>query len=181
MLTVDSLKAYLKLSGTGRDAGLQLIVDTINAKIPTLTRRDWQRAARTEKRRGTGTPDLVLRHIPVTEVASLTVNGTAVDVEDEDVVTLDGERGILTMENGGVFPEGARVLVAYTGGPDGWPDDLMGAALEMAAYCYKASGGLSSSKGLSGSDTFVEGAIENLPLVCGTLQYHTDSAAGYLT
>lgn len=181
MLTVDLLKSYLKLSGAGRDAGLQLIVNTINAKVPALTRRDWQQVARTEKRRGTGTPDLVLRHIPVTTLGSLTVDGTVVDVADEDVVTLDSDRGIVTLEGGAVFPEGARILVEYTGGPDGWPADLVGAALDMAAYCYKASGGVSSVKGVSGAETFVEGAIEHLPIVCGTLQHHTDSAAGYLT
>jgi hypothetical protein len=182
-LNLGELKAHLLVVGDDQDTRLQIICNGVNSRIASATSRDWKQDTRIETYRGTGTDALCLRHWPIAQLLGLSVDGTEWDVDDEDVVSVNGQDGILYRTDEDVWPRSRKqnISVTYIGGPDVVPEDLRLAALEMAVFVFQASGGRKSVDAGSSqiSMQLVDQAMEKLPTVQRAIEDHADWMRGY--
>jgi len=177
VITTQNLKDYLEISGSGRDGKISLVVFGVNSFVTNWTGRDWQQTSRNESYPGLGGRHLILKHYPVKTLTSLTEDGDTIDVSDSDEVELDADRGVIIRTGGVFFRTLERIYdVVYTGGPDGAPDDLKLAALEIAGFMYRASGGVRSRSFDDQSQDLFMSALHDLPTARAILDANTDSA-----
>lgn len=182
IITLGNLKDYLQAVGSGRDAKLQLLVDGVNDVVTEETGRDWTSKARDEYYAGSGTSRLVLAHYPIQSVSDISEDGTDVDHTDTEEVEIEHDRGILIRVNGVWWKTEEKVYrIQYTGGPASIPSDLKLAALDMAAWVYRQTGGLSSESSMSESMQLAQDSLLKLPAVRGTLERRSDAVRGYVS
>jgi len=82
LTTLEMVKSEIRLSGTAEDDFLKVLIDQATDTIQTWCRRVFSRETLSEKLYPTvPARSLVLSRWPVISVASVTVNGTAVDLE----------------------------------------------------------------------------------------------------
>jgi hypothetical protein len=124
---------------------------------------------------------LCLFHYPAKTLTAVVVDGSTLDHTNDQVVSLDGERGVLYRTDGGVWPKTNRpvIVISYTGGRDA-PDALKLAVLEVAAWIENSRGGrMSISAGGSRADLW-RGAMTDLPQAADIIDSYSDGARGYL-
>ena len=191
IFTTQELKDYLGVRGTGRDARMHLLRSMVDARVREYTARDWGSAERADELyEGSGTTVLALRHYPASDITKLEEDGTALDYTSDDVVQLRGEIGLLYRTDGGLrisrgkaFGIGGESLqvnkalyvISYTGGKI-VPEDLKGAALELASWVHQATG---SRKGMNAGGVTValfDKAMDEVPTAAEAINHHTDWA-----
>lgn len=182
-ITLAQLRAHLRLPASTGEAGdpidlaLLPLVDAANAFVVGATGRTWRVVDYTETLRGHGSPILSLPHYPIASVTSVVVEGSAIPATAYD---LDARNGILERVDGQDFGagQGRNITVTYKAGRTP-PSDLHLAALELAAFAYKASGGQMAVAADGVSVTLWKDAMAQLPLVRDALDRYTDPARGY--
>jgi hypothetical protein len=182
-ITLTQLRAHLRLPASTGEAGdpidvaLKPLVDGANAFVASATGRTWRVTDYTEVLRGHGSPMLSLPHYPIASVTSVVVDGETLDASAYDV---DARNGILERIDGTPFEagRGRTIAVTYKAGrlP---PADLHLAALELAAFAYRASGGQMAVSADGVSVTLWKDAMGELPLVRDALARYADPARGY--
>lgn len=154
LTTLANVKQYLQIDplDTDADALLQRMIDAASATIERFCGRTFLQATYTEVRDGSGQNRMTVRHIPLTAVASVTVNDKPVSarpsasgngfVFDEYGVKLTGY----------TFTDGYQnVVIQYTAGFATVPDDVEMACCELVSLKYKTIDRLGvTSKSLAG-------------------------------
>ena len=140
------LKAWLNISGISDDAMLQNLITRVSVTMQNWMNRTIPSAIYTETRDGNGSDTLVMPNMPITDVASVTVGGTAIPESPDGVQPgfVFGEWAVYLI--GYRFSTGRRnVQIVYTAGFASTPSDLAQACLEQCAYQYRAKGHIGQS------------------------------------
>lgn len=139
LATLADLKRYLSISGGNVDAELTALLDACSAMIEREMARQVTRGTRTERRHGNGLNMLQLRDAPIVSVASLTIDGQAIQNADSNNgvgYLFSGSQLFLT--GGPMFCRGTlNVSVTYDAGYETVPADLAHAVIETAAQAFK--------------------------------------------
>jgi len=166
---VADVKAFLSITGSSDDALLQTLVTNASAFVNNYCNRNLLSASYIEPRNGVGGDRLPFRQYPVTNVASVTIDGQTIPasasphgfgyVFDDDMLYL----------RGGLFPRGVQnVVIAYTAGFDTVPADLSQATVEIVATKYKRRTDLHvSGKTLNGE--VISYTMADVPASCKTV------------
>jgi uncharacterized phiE125 gp8 family phage protein len=147
LTTLAAVKRYLKVSLAEDpdkfDVELTRLLAAVSAQVRTDTGRalDVPAAQRVEPHDGDGGCELLLEQYPVTAVASVTVDGTAIParvlVTDNGHVLADAAIGRLVLV-GYTFTKGVQnVVVTYTAGYAAVPGDLEQAVIELVALAFR--------------------------------------------
>ena len=147
LTTIAAVKQYLKVDQAEDpakyDAELTRLISSVSQQARTATGRalDVPAAQRVETRDGDGRCVLLLAEYPVTAIASVTVDGTAIPVRpsatESGYVIGDAEIGKLVLV-GYSFTRGVQnVIVTYTAGYAAIPQDLEQAVIELVALGFK--------------------------------------------
>lgn len=153
--TVSQVKHLLPVSKsqTGDDPLIQRLITGCSTTVrnwigDALNSKDY-----TEVRDGTGTGKLILRHQPVTAVASVSLgppSGRSALVVDRDYVWTTYAIQLLA----GSFPKGvANVAVVYTAGYVAIPADIADNVAKVVALRYKEAERLGQSSKTLGAET----------------------------
>lgn len=127
LTTRNKVKRHLgiPLSNTTKDAIIDQIIPGVSGFIEAQTNRKFGVEEYTEIRDGEGFDEMVLRQYPIVDVISLTINGSAVDLdqeEEDESFILDREEGSIYREAG--FSAGRKnIKVVYTAGYAAPEDD----------------------------------------------------------
>lgn len=186
IITDQMLQDHLRISGVSRPVQVSTLVEAINEYVTRYTRRDWVNTTRTdEAHAANGEKDvLVLRHYPVTTLTSVTVEGTAWDVSDDDLMALNGEQGLLYRTDGNPWPNTRNrqvILVTYDGGPSEIAAGLRLAALELGSYVLRSLGGRTGVNEGGKSENIVTVPMVELPTTWPLLDRYVDHARGWAT
>lgn len=149
LITTSELTAAVP-SLTGR-ADLAQLVTAASLAVERYCGRTFAQATLTETHNGRNRSRLWLKRRPVVSVASVTINGTALDNTTSDAWTFQPETGELRRGNGHDaepfapwFPWGLQnIVVTYTGGYSPIPADVKQATILWARHladATKASG-----------------------------------------
>jgi hypothetical protein len=131
LCTLAALKSALGIApaDTSRDAELETRIKAASTRIETYCARTFKRVVgKVEKLAGYGTPTLLPSLTPVESIASVTIDGSAVDVAELDI-----EDGVIVrwqnacfprsgFSQGGIDPdiragfEQKKITLTYTGG-----------------------------------------------------------------
>lgn len=169
--TLETLKSMLGISGTDKDALLEIMLSGASGYIEKWTGRRFKKDERTEKYNPSGdSARLYLRAVPVESVSAVNLDGQALG---SGAYIQSSDAGFLSYASG-LWPKGVQnASVTYTGGyvlpkdADGenertLPYEIELAALKLAAGFYNRStveGASSSSSGgmsVSFADVFGE-------------------------
>jgi hypothetical protein len=138
--TVSQVKHLLPIDKTIKedDPLVQRLITAASTFIRNYVGDVLNSQAYTEIRDGTGTGKIILRHQPVTAVASVSIGPPSVNrvalVADVDYVFT--RFGIQSL--GRSFPRGvANIAIVYTAGYVAAPADIEGVAAKLAALRYK--------------------------------------------
>lgn len=152
LTTLAKVKQYGQITEFESDTLLVRMIDAASAAIENHCSRSFLSAQYTEVRDGTGQRKLTMRNFPITNVASVSVNGQNIPIRlsplgngytyDDHTLKLSGYR----------FDEGMdNVQVIYTAGLSVVPEDIEIACAEMVMLRYKARDRIGvSSKSLAG-------------------------------
>jgi uncharacterized phiE125 gp8 family phage protein len=138
LTTLDSVKAWLKITGTSDDALLKRLITASTQFITQWLNRDIFQQSYTESRNGTGGTRMSLANYPVTAVASLSIDGTTIPVSTDYTVNgyvFDSQQIML---RGYRFNRGFQnVVLTYTAGYVAVPAELEQACIELLSLRYK--------------------------------------------
>lgn len=167
VVSLDSAKSFLNISGTASDAELQTFIDAAIAlwegrvgPVSVQTYSEWYDGGR---------PQIVLRHTPVVSVASITEafsSALAYTLTAETLdgsaggdawgYTLDTETGLITRRATGFvidFANGRRnVHVTYDAGYSSVPVDIQQGILLLIKHMWATQRGPGSIMGTGGED-----------------------------
>lgn len=117
LTTVTKVKTeWLKISVATDDAILQALITAASRQIVSYLQRSVLSATFTEKRNGTGTSMIVLKHWPVTAITSVTVNASVIPASSQ------GSYGwVCNLWDGSTFPIPPAVIQLVGGGYSGFP------------------------------------------------------------
>lgn len=154
LTTLANVKQYLQMepSDTSADALLQRMIDAASATIERYCGRTFLQSNYIDVLHGTGHRRVALRNIPVTAVASVTVNDKPIPARQGAMgqgFTFDKHCVSLT---GYSFTDGYdNVEISYTAGFAEVPDDVDMACCELVSLRYKTLDRLGvTSKSLAG-------------------------------
>lgn len=154
LTTLANVKQYLQIDPSDTDADdlLERMIDAASATIEKYCQRHFLQANYTESKDGTGQRRITVRNIPMTAVASVTVNGIAIPARPSATgqgYTFDQYGVKLT---GYEFTDGYdNVVISYTAGFAAVPDDVDMACCELVSLRYKTLDRLGvTSKSLAG-------------------------------
>lgn len=152
LTTLIDVKRWLAVSVTDSVAdGIlgALIAATSADFLRAIDRTDLLAAAYTEVRDGDGGNRLTLRHWPITAVTSVNIAGATVPASSDRITPgyyvesdLDAERRMYLRLTTGAFTDGARIVVAYTGGYDAAPADVAQAVTDWVVARFKGRAGI---------------------------------------
>lgn len=144
LLTIEELRAACGVTGTAEDAALTTLGLRLSAAIaracgvasdgvnpPTLLRETCTEVFRPKQGRET----LVLSRRPVTSIASLAENGTALEPADYEIHAASGVVSRLCGDISARWPCG-KISVVYVAGYQAAPDELKLAASKLATALY---------------------------------------------
>lgn len=140
LVTIAEMKRWLLLSteDATRDDFLQEAINEWSDTVEKRLGRSIKLQEHENERHHGGKITVILRNIPVTAIASISVDGAALGPSD---YTFDRSSGIVRMVSGKLFGGGpGSVLVTYTGGFETVPGDLKRAVKHLAAIEYNLSG-----------------------------------------
>lgn len=152
LTTLAKVKQFGKIESFEDDLLLTRMIDAASATIELFCGRTFVSQSYTETKDGTGQRKMTLRNVPVTAVASVTVNGQPISARPEvqgNGYTFDAYGVRLT---GYAFTVGLdNVRVVYTAGFAAVPPDVDMACCELVTLRYKTLDRLGvSSKSLAG-------------------------------
>ena len=154
LTTLASLKAYLGITDSAKDALLQSLITGASAAVEALIGRPLLSASYTEKVDGNGKARMMFPHFPVTAVASVKVNGVAVSAAPANNFTSPGYRFDETMLilQGSRFDAGFRnIELTYNAGYATIPADIQMAVNKIVGGKYRERDWLGyQSKSLAG-------------------------------
>ncbi len=136
-----NVKEYLGISGTDDDDFIDNLIDRASEAIESHCRREFNSEERTEYHDGRGSSRLVLKHRPVTAVASIYDDlnrdfGSGTLISSSDYLVREDE-GIVEFVSSSSFKDGRlNVKVTYTGGYSTIPTDLGQACIMLVALLY---------------------------------------------
>ena len=131
-ITAETLRDYAPLKGD--DLQIEALIGTAFEYIEQYTGRKLQQERRVESHPAQSC--ILLGAWPVSELESVSIDGTALG---SDAVTLDKERGIITLHQ---MPAGWVAEVAYTGG---YTDETLPRPI-LTACAMMVSGMMSAGK-----------------------------------
>ncbi len=139
LITASDVAAVPELSALSGRADLASMISAASELVEAWTGRPLTRTSAAEAYDGTGKPRLWLRRTPVASVASVVIEGTALDNTDGKAWTLDGQTGRLVLGDGRddpalgpTWPRGSgNIVVTYTGGPSPTPERAKRACLAL--------------------------------------------------
>lgn len=120
LTTRAKVKSHLGIpsADTSKDAILDQIIAGVSGFIETQTNRKFEVVQYTEIFDGHGGDEIVLRQYPLVDVISITIDGAAVDLdqeEEDETVIIDREEGSVWRQYG--FRAGRKnIKVVYTAG-----------------------------------------------------------------
>jgi uncharacterized phiE125 gp8 family phage protein len=140
-VTVEEVKTYLGITGSGEDDTLDVVIAATNAFIPQYTNRVWDLTTYTEELYdGPGHAALHLKHYPIVSISEILVDTIEVeersDVDETGYYIKDYNTGIVYNNN--LWNRGrGNIQVSYVAGyetSDDLPSDLKYACYELASY-----------------------------------------------
>lgn len=161
LTTLANVRQWVNATGqtatTTDDALLTRLISAVSTLAQSWMDRNILSASYTETYDGTGGTSLLLRQSPVTAVASVTVDGTAIPAQTGGPLAagyaFDDRRVVLV---GYAFRRAmANVVISYTAGYSVVPFDLEQAVIETVVLRYKERDrpGMSSKAGPTGETT----------------------------
>ncbi len=151
--TVSEVRAFIGLKTTDDDPVLAAIILRTTAWIENYTSRTFLQDTYSERRDAPGGDTLVLRHRPVTAVASV-VLGNPGQAPWTAVPNLDyyfTESSLVWLRNP---PRGrGQVLVNYTAGYEVLPWEIRDACVQITAWRYKEGRRVAEKSKLVGNET----------------------------
>jgi uncharacterized phiE125 gp8 family phage protein len=153
LTTVDELRAWLGVTGTGEDAAiLAPLVTAASTFAREWMTRDILSASYVETLDGLGNDRVMLKQYPVTAVSAVSVDGVALPVSTAFNVSGFQFDDIGVYLIGYTFTRARRnVQISYTAGYASTPLDLKQAVLELCAYKYQQRARIGVvSRGLAG-------------------------------
>lgn len=132
--TLADVKSWLRIdaANTSEDALLTRMVAFATAWIQTYLSREVLSSTHTETHDGVGGWRQCVRHLPVTAVASVTIDDGIV----EPIRYRFDEFGVAMKSSS--FPRGfGNVVVTYTGGYAVVPDDIVQCTIDIVAFNYR--------------------------------------------
>lgn len=153
LITLAEFKAYKKINSTNQDAEINLLIPKVSAVVKTFCKRsfiDYVDDAKVET--VTASPKtLLLTEFPVLEVISVEESQdygrTYTEIAEFDTYVVDKNAGCVmpTYSEFNVFPNG--YIVTYKAGyPEGLPEDLKLAVLDLVDYYLKNDAAVHSPK-----------------------------------
>jgi uncharacterized phiE125 gp8 family phage protein len=182
LCTLTDVKAYLRIADGAQDAVINYLIPKASAFLERQCSRIFASATYSETRNGNGADSMGLRQIPVTAVASVSVDGVSIPaapdavstgfVFDEDTLYIRrGNRG-LSSPFGGVplcFNRGIQnIALSYTAGYATIPDDLVQACVELVAWKMKKSSRIDSKSETLAQQT-VAYDMSDVPAGCASI------------
>ena len=140
LVTIDEVKRWLKLDGSGDDDFLQEAINQWSDTVEKRLQRIIKSAAYTDEQHDGGKKKVLLKNIPVTAISSISIDDTALSSE---YYTYDEDSGIIRLKTGYAFDGGpGSIEVSYTGGfdEDSIPGDLKRTVTQLVALEYYLSG-----------------------------------------
>jgi hypothetical protein len=133
----------------GADTRLGNLITSISADfLRAIDRMDFMQDVYSEVRTGDGGTRMLLRHWPVMQVQSLTVDGTAVTGSADQVAAgfyidadMDIERRRHLWLAGGTFTDEVPIVINYVAGYASPPQDVSQAVLEWVCERFKGRPG----------------------------------------
>lgn len=157
LASVEQVKGYLGINSNVDDALLERLVKSASGYIQKWIGRQLGQGNYTMTVNGNNGDTLLFREYPVTDVASLSINGQ--DIPESSGASVPGfvwDDNSISLR-GYTFTRGKlNVVIAYTAGyTDGsLPDDITQACIEMIAMRYREKDRIGlTSKGLAGETT----------------------------
>lgn len=156
LITTAELTAAVPSLATRSD--LAALVSAASQAVERYCGRTFERATLTETHDGRNRSRLWLRRRPIVSVASVTINGTALDNTTSDAWVFHPATGELRRGNGheaeqfaAWFPWGLQnIVVTYTGGYNPIPADVKHATILWARHLADAAqtGGMIASESI---------------------------------
>ena len=114
-MTLNEVKAYLKIDGDDHDTVIQILLDAAVSKTQDYCSTYWEETLVTETRVGDGKTVLHLYRLPVVEVDSVLINGELVEDYTERLSIGRLYRA---------WPSGAEITVTYSAGFAAYGEDI---------------------------------------------------------
>lgn len=138
LVTVASIKQLAPINQTTDDGLLGVIVAAVNVWIPNWLNRSLDSTQRSDLLDGNGSRVLMTPEFPITAVASLAVDGTAIPAASSLILPGYRFHNRVLMLNDYRFTRGiGNVEVTYTAGYSTPPADLAFAATELALLAFR--------------------------------------------
>ncbi len=180
LTTLANVKGWFSppLTTSGDDVLLARLITAASQFIQTWLNRQIASQSYTETRDGDGGCKLAFANVPVTAVASLSIDGLAVPPAPSPLAAGFAFSPTMLYLQGYCFTPGVQnVVVAYTAGYAATPPELEQACIELVALRYKERDRIGHvSKGVSGET--VTFAQKDMPPDVATLlnQYRRNFA-----
>lgn len=152
LTTLAKVKQYGQITEFESDTLLVRMIEAASAAIENYCSRTFLAAQYTEVRDGTGQRKLTMRHFPVTNVSSVSINGQVIPARLSPLNNGYTHDDYTLKLSGYLFDEGMdNVVVVYTAGLATVPEDVQSACAEMVMLRYKSRDRIGvSSKSLAG-------------------------------
>lgn len=138
LTTLPNAKAWLGVGTSGDDALLTRLVTAASQYIQAWLNRSIASASYTDTFDGTGKTKLMLGNYPITAVASVTVDGTAIPASTGPTTPGYVFTRTAIMLRSYAFSCGVQnVVIAYTAGYTATPPELEQACIELIALRYR--------------------------------------------
>lgn len=152
LTTLAKVKQYGQITEFESDTLLVRMIDAASTAIEQYCSRTFLSQQYTEVRDGTGQRKLSMRHFPVTDVTSVSINGKTIQRRTSPLGIGYTYDDLSIKLSGYTFDNGMdNVEVVYTAGLPAVPADVEIACAEMVMLRYKARDRIGvSSKSLAG-------------------------------
>jgi hypothetical protein len=154
LTTLANVKSFMTITNTDDDALLQRLLTQVSGAVANYLNRNLLVQSYTERYDGNDAHRLCLRQSPITDVASLLINGSSIPESTDGGIVLPGYAfdGFYIYLNGYQFYRGVQnVIVTYTAGFPSIPFDVEEAVIEMVSDRYKMKSRIGEkSKALQG-------------------------------
>jgi hypothetical protein len=164
LCALGDVKTYLGITTTAMDAVLSALITNASAFIESYCNRVFALSSYTESYNGTGGDRLYSWRAPIVSVASLSVDGIAIQaapntqspgfVFDDDLIYLRGARFCKGVQN---------VTVSYTAGFAAIPADVNQACIELVALKYAKRDRIDKSSETLGTQQTQAYAMADMP------------------
>lgn len=164
LITLQDYKDYAGISNPKNDTKLEVIVNYVNAYVPTYCGRDFSATSGnvvTNKVLSNFGNTILSPEIPIISIQELRINGTAVDTAD---YIFDNDTGLIEVIGTTVqLPvQPYKVQLDYTHGYSEVPADIELACLELVTWMYKRE--FNKTRRSGGEQADYEVSDSDLPL-----------------